>query len=127
MRVDKIAKMLIGVENLVVQGVTYDEEQGCIVISARPTLPHARECGKCGRKAPFYDAGRGRRRWRCMDLGGIRCSVESEADRVACPECGVTVRKFPWAAHGSCFTYAFEDTCCPHALNMSKSACSNCS
>ena len=123
MRVDKIAKMLIGVENLVVQGVTYDEEQGCLVISARPTLAHARECGKCGRKAPFYDAGRGRRRWRCMDLGGIRCSVESEADRVACPECGVTVRKFPWAAHGSCFTYAFEDTCCWHALNMSKSAC----
>ena len=73
MRVDKIAKMLIGVENLVVQGVAYDEEQGCIVISARPTLPHARECGKCGRKAPFYDAGRGRRRWRCMDLGGMRC------------------------------------------------------
>ena len=54
MRVDKIAKMLIGVENLVVQGVAYDEEQGCIVISARPTLPHARECGKCGRKAPVY-------------------------------------------------------------------------
>ena len=122
-RVDKIAKMLIGVENLVVQGVAYDEERDCIVISARPTLPHARECGKCGRKAPVYDAGRGRRRWRCMDLGGIRCYVESEADRVACPECGVTVRKFPWAAHGSCFTYAFEDTCCPHALNMSKSAC----
>ena len=41
-RVDKIAKMLIGVENLVVQGVTYDEEQGCIVISARPTRPRAR-------------------------------------------------------------------------------------
>ena len=123
MRVDKIAKMLIGVENLVVQGVTYDEEQGCIVISTSPTRPHARECGKCGRKAPVYDAGRGRRRWRCMDLGGIRCYVESEADRVACPECGVTVRKFPWAAHGSCFTYAFEDTCCWHALNMSKSAC----
>ena len=52
MRVDKIAKMLIGVENLVVQGVAYDEERDCIVISARPTLPHARECGKCGRARP---------------------------------------------------------------------------
>ena len=50
MRVDKIAKMLIGVENLVVQGVAYDEERDCIVISARPTRPHARDCGKCGKE-----------------------------------------------------------------------------
>lgn len=124
MRVSKIAKMLIGVESIVVQGVDYDKQRDCVVISARPSRAQARLCGKCGRKAPAYDAGRGRRRWRCLDLGGIKCFVESEADRVACPECGVTVRRFPWAARDSCFTYAFEDTCCWHALNMSKSACS---
>ncbi len=63
MRVDKIAKMLIGVENLVVQGVTYDEEQGCIVISARPTLPHARECGapdRCWARRPGHAPARAR-------------------------------------------------------------------
>ena len=39
MRVSKIAKMLIGVESIVVQGVAYDEERDCVVISAR--LPRA--------------------------------------------------------------------------------------
>lgn len=125
MHVNKIAKMAIGVESIVIQGVDLDEGLGCIVISARPTLRHARECGRCGRKAPVYDAGQGRRRWRCTDVGGFKCFVESDAFRVDCPECGPTVRKFPWAAHGSWFTYAFEETCCWCALNMSKSACSH--
>ena len=125
MHVNKIAKMAIGVENIVIQGVDLDEGLGCIVISARPALWHARECGRCGRKAPVYDAGQGRRRWRCTDVGGFKCFVESDAFRVDCPECGPTVRKFPWAAHGSWFTYAFEETCCWCALSMSKSACSH--
>ena len=125
MHINKIAKMLIGVENVVVEGIDFDREQGCVVISARPTLWHACECGRCGRKAALYDSGQGTRRWRCTDLGHLKCYVESDAFRVDCPSCGVTVRRVPWAAHASWFTYAFEDTCCWCALNMSKSACSH--
>ena len=33
--INKIAKMLIGVENVVVEGIDFDREQGCVVISAR--------------------------------------------------------------------------------------------
>ena len=125
MHVNKIAKMLVGVDNIVVNDVDFDVEEACLVIRARPTLWHSCECGRCGRKAPAYDSGQGRRRWRCADAGQFKCYVESDAFRVDCPECGVTVRKVPWAAHGSRFTYAFEDTCCWCALNMSKSACSH--
>ena len=118
-----LAKMMIGVENVVVEGVEWDDGRQAVVIDARPHKPHACRCGRCGRKAPRYDDGRGTRLWRCCDLGGTRVFVRAEAFRVACPDCGVTVRHVPWAAHGSWFTYAFEDTCCWCALSMSKKAC----
>ena len=118
-----LAKMVIGVEDVVVEGVEWDGGRQAVVIDARPYKPHACRCGRCGRKAPRYDEGRGTRLWRCCDLGGARAFVRSEAFRVACPDCGVTVRQVPWAARGSWFTYAFEDTCCWCALSMSKKAC----
>ena len=123
MRMESLAKMLIGVEDVVVEGVEFDEGLGAVVIDARPHKPQSCRCGRCGRKAPRYDDGQGTRLWRCNDLGGTKAYVRCEAFRVACPDCGPTVRRVPWAAHGSRFTYAFEDTCCWCALSMSKLAC----
>ena len=123
MRINNLAKMMVGVENVVVEGVEWDDGLQAVVIDARPHKPHSCRCGRCGRKAPRYDGGQGSRLWRCCDLGGTKVYVRSEAFRVACPECGVTVRRVPWAAHGSWFTYSFEDTCCWCALSMSKKAC----
>ena len=123
MRINKLAKMMVGVENVVVEGVEFDDARRAIVIDARPHRPQGCRCGKCGRKARRYDGGRGARLWRCCDLAGTRVYVRCEAFRVECAECGVTVRSVPWAAHGSWFTYAFEDTCCWCALSMSKLAC----
>lgn len=122
-RMDKLAKMMIGVENVVVEGVSFDDERQAVVIDARPYKAQGCLCGRCARPAPRYDEGQGKRLWRCCDLAGTRVYVRSTAFRVECPDCGITVRKLPWAAHGSWFTYAFEDTCCWCALNMSKLAC----
>lgn len=123
MRMARLAKMLIGVEDVVVEGMEFDDGRQAVVIDARPYKPHACECGRCGRKAKRYDGGQGVRLWRCCDLGGTRVYVRCLALRVERPDCGVTVRRVPWAAHGSWFTYAFEDTCCWCALSMSKLAC----
>ena len=59
MHVNKIAKMLVGVDNIVVKDVDFDFYEDCLVIRARPTLWHSCECGECGRKASYYDAGQG--------------------------------------------------------------------
>ena len=120
---DRLAKLLAGVEDMVVEGIDYNEVSQEVIIKARATAWHSCECGRCGRKAPVYDAGQGRRRWRCVDAGPWKCYIEADAFRVACPECGVTVRRVPWAAHGSWFTYSFEETVCWLALSMSKTAC----
>ena len=109
MRISSLAKIVIGVEDVVVEGASFDETRQALVIDARPRAPQACVCGRCGRRAPYHDAGRGTRLWRCCDVGGARAYVRCEAFRVRCPECGATVRRVPWADHGSRFTRAFED------------------
>lgn len=122
MHINRLAKSIVGVERIKVRSIAIDGA-GALVIDAEPYRARSCRCGKCGRDAPRYDAGRGVRLWRCCDVGGMKAYVRSEAFRVSCPECGIVAREVPWAAHGSRFTYAFEDTCCWCALSMSKVAC----
>jgi len=65
------------------------------VAHVRPRRPRERRCGK---PAPGYDQGEGRRRWRSLDLGEIRSFLEADAPRVNCAEHGPTVTAFPWAS-----------------------------
>ncbi len=65
-------------------------------------------CGICRRRAPGYDAGDGRRRWRAPDLGLARAYLEADAPRVRCPEHGVVAAAVPWARHGAGHTRMFE-------------------
>ena len=48
MHIYKLAKLAIGVNNIVVENVDYDEEEPKIIIDARPTKWHECECGRCG-------------------------------------------------------------------------------
>jgi transposase len=106
----------------VVERVEFDEDEEVLVVHARP---HARErgrCGRCGARAPGYDAGEGRRRWRALDLGSVRAYVEADAVRVECPRHGVVVARVPWARHGARFTRDFEDQAAWCATQQSKAA-----
>ena len=60
MRMASLAKMMVGVEDVVVEGVEFDDERQAVVIDARPYKPQGCRCGRCGRKATRYDDGRGR-------------------------------------------------------------------
>ena len=122
MHINRLAKSIVGVERIKVRGIATDGA-GALVIDAEPYRAQPCRCGKCGRDAPRYDAGRGVRLWRRCDVGGMKAHVRSGAFRVSCPECGIAAREVPWAAHGSRLAYAFEDTCCWCALSMSKVAC----
>ena len=84
--------------------------------------PKKARCGRCGRIAPGYDNGDGRRRWRGLDLGTVKVVLEAEAPRVNCREHGPTVIAVPWARHGAGFTRDFEDQAAWLATQASKSA-----
>ena len=59
--------------------------------AVRPRARARLACGVCGRRAPGYDRGEGRRRWRALDLGATMAFVEAEAPRVECRRHGVVV------------------------------------
>lgn len=92
MRMASLAKMMVGVEDVVVEGVEFDDERRAVVIDARPYKPQGCRCGRCGRKATRYDDGQGLRLWRCCDLGGTRVYVR-------CTYCWVT-GLMPGTAYG---------------------------
>lgn len=114
----------MGVEGAVVREVDWAEVEAGIevVASVRLRARQRGRCGRCQRRCPGYDLGRGRRRWRALDLGSNKVFVEAEAPRVSCPEHGVVVAAVPWARHGSEFTRDFEDQVGWLATQTSKSA-----
>lgn len=124
MRDARLWQRLVGVDRrrVVIEGVTFDEAAGAVVVQVRPRRPKKRRCGRCGARAPLYDQGGGRRRWRGLDLGTTRVFLESDAPRVCCPDHGVVVAQVPWARHGAGHTRDFDDTVAWLAVQCSKTA-----
>jgi transposase len=113
---------LLGLARTVVEDVVFDEEADAIVVVVRPRKAGLPRCGRCGRRCSRYDRGEGRRRWRALDLGTLRCLVEADAPRVRCPAHGPTVIAVPWARHGAGHTRAFDDQVAWLAVHTSKTA-----
>ncbi|QFG26977.1 ISL3 family transposase [Actinomadura sp. WMMB 499] len=109
----RVWKRLLGVEHTVLERLEAEETTAgglLLVAYVRPDALRALRCPHCDRRCGRYDAGDGRRRWRPLDLGTVRCLLEADAPRVRCPGHGVAVAAVPWAHPGSRFTTCFEDT-----------------
>ena len=119
-------RRVLGVDRAtVIEGIDAEENdrgEPVIVASVRPRRATKRRCGRCGRRAPGFDQGDGRRRWRALDLGTVRCYLEADAPRVRCAEHGVVVAEVPWARHGAGHTRDFDAVVAWMAVAMSKTA-----
>jgi transposase len=115
-------QQVLGIPRAVIEAIWFDEDADAVVVSVRPRQGARRRCGRCGQRAPWYDRGEGRRRWRAVDLGTVRVRLEADAPRVNCPTHGPTVVQVPWARHGAGHTRAFDDTVAWLAVQCSKSA-----
>lgn len=122
MRNVSVWRAVLGVENAVVEDVEVDDAAEVVVAHVRPRRAGRGRCGLCGAKAPWYDGGEGRRRWRGLDLGTMRVFLEAEAPRVNCRVHGPTVRQVPWARHGAGHTRCFDAQVAWLATQCSKSA-----
>jgi transposase len=119
----KVWRQLLGVDRAtVIESVEFDEDCCAVVASVRPRRPTKRRCGLCGVRAAGYDRGEGRRRWRVLDLGTLKCFLEADAPRVDCPTHGPTVAQVPWARHGAWHSRAFDDQVAWLVTHTSKSA-----
>jgi transposase len=111
-RKTKLWKKLLHVEHVVLEDgdiETLPDGSEITVVRLRPDHGHRLRCPECGKRCRFYDAGEGRRRWRALDLGVLRCFLEADAPRVRCPRHGVLTAVVPWARPGARFTVAFEE------------------
>ena len=73
MRERSLWRALLGIEKTVIESVEFDEDHdegaGCVIVHVRPVAKSRHRCGRCLRRGRVYDPGRGRRRWRSLDLG----------------------------------------------------------
>jgi transposase len=115
-------RALLAVEKAVVEAVEFDRDVQVLVVHVRPTRRAAGRCGRCGRRAPSYDRGQGRRRWRALDLGTVPVWLEADAPRVSCRRHGPTVAAVPWARHGAGHTRVFDAQVAWLATQCSKTA-----
>ena len=81
MRARRVCKAVRGVGHTVLEGVDLEPAgaEEVLVAWVRPTRCRAGRWGRCGRRAPGYDQGQGRRRWRGLDLGTRRVSLQADA------------------------------------------------
>ena len=83
MRNVRLWRGLLGVDkHTVIEGIEFDEEGAdgaeLVVARVRPRSAAWRRCGRCGRRAPWYDRGEGRRRWRGLDWGTVQVVLEAD-------------------------------------------------
>lgn len=120
MRFTTLLRRLLGIEHLRVLGAEFEEDT--LVIDVAPAW-HRGRCSCCGAKAPGHD--RRERRWRHLDVGGVRCELRYSLRRVSCPTCGVKVEMVPWAEPDSGFTHRFEELVALLSQKTDKTTVSN--
>jgi transposase len=99
-RATTLVRKLIGIVGLWVTGL--EVEDGALVARVRPNW-HDPRCSGCGKRPPRQRSGgakvaRPGRKWRHLDLAGIRLFLAYDARWVYCPDCGRRVEQVPWAS-----------------------------
>jgi transposase len=79
-----------------------------------------RVCARCGQVGRLQIHDRRVKRWRHLDLGACRCTIECELRRLRCRTCGVLLEPVPWARPGAAHTRDFEDVVAWLAQQMAK-------
>jgi transposase len=105
-RVSTAFKRLLRLPGASVADVSFSGEGVVVTVRLRR---RRRVCGGCGQIGPLEIHDRRVKRWRHLDLGAGRCTVECELRRLRCPDCGVRLEAVPWARPGAAHTRDFED------------------
>ena len=106
MRAASVLRRVLGIEHALIEGVEFDGD--VVVVRVRLHKRQQLRCSRCRKRCAKHDDGRGRRRWRTLDVGSSKSYLEADAPRVRCREHGVVVAAVTWARAGSGFTHAFE-------------------
>jgi transposase len=120
-RVNKLVRVMLGLVDTVVLGLSVDLGERVVIVRVRPKAYATNRCGRCALRCPGHDRGPGVRRWRAPDLGPLRVFLEAAVPRVRCPQHRVVLARVPWARHGARHTRDFEDLTAWLARHTAKS------
>ncbi len=112
MRATTLVRKVIGIAGLWVTAL--EVQDGALVARVRPNWRDPR-CSGCGKRPPGQRRGGAKvatpgRKWRHLDLAGIRLHLAYDVRWVYCPACGRTVEQVPWASDPSArYTSEFDE------------------
>lgn len=116
MRVTTAFNRMLGLPGAWVRDVQFGEQAVIVTVALRRKRPICSGCGARGLKIKDHRA----KRWRHLDVGGLRCVIECELRRLYCPGCGDLPEAVEWARGGARYTRDFDDLVAWLAQQMSQ-------
>src|SRR4249920_2067637 len=115
-RVTTAYNRMLGLPGAWVRDVEFGEGAMIVTVVLRRKRPVCSGCGARGLKIKDHRV----RRWRHLDVGGLRCVIESRLRRLYCPGCGDLPELVEWARGGARYTRDFDDLTAWLAQQMSQ-------
>jgi transposase len=88
-----------------VRDVAFGERAVIVTVALRRKTPVCSGCGARGLRIKDQRF----KRWRHLEVGGLRCYVECQLRRLYCPGCGDRPEMVEWARGGARYTRDFDD------------------
>jgi transposase len=107
---------MLGLPGAWVRDVEFGAEAMIVTVALRRELPVCSGCGARGLKIKDHRV----KRWRHLDVGGMRCVIECRLRRLYCPGCGDLPEAVEWARGGARYTRDFDDLTAWLAQQMSQ-------
>ena len=105
MRVSTAFNRMLGLPGAWVRDVEFGAQAMIVTVALRRKQPVCSGCGARG--LPIKDHRT--KRWRHLDVGGLRCVIECRLRRLYCPGCGDLAEHVEWARGGARYTRDFDD------------------
>jgi len=104
-RVTTAFNRMLGLAGAWVRDVEFGEQAMIVTVALRRKQPLCSGCGARGLKIKDHRV----KRWRHLDVGGLRCVIECRLRRLYCPGCGDVYEAVEWARGGARYTRDFDD------------------
>jgi transposase len=104
-RVSTAYNRMLGLAGGWVRDVEFGEKAMIVTVALRRKNPVCSGCGATG----LGIKDQREKRWRHLDMGGIRCYLECRLRRLYCPGCGDVYEAVEWARGGARHTRDFDD------------------
>jgi transposase len=115
-RVTTAYNRMLGLPGAWVRDVAFGEGAMIVTVALRRTRPVCSGCGARGLRIKDHRV----KRWRHLDVSGLRCVIECWIRRLYCPGCGDLPEMVVWARGGARYTRDFDDLAACLAQQMSQ-------